>query len=142
MSVISGTRRAMKELVDGTIRIQIDIDPQYRAEFLTNFSQIDMPVAIAPLKADFEQGKQQESIKISGLTLLAVEWCKEPQFWQWINSCFEFHVAEDELTAKDTILDMCGIESRKELNTNPKAAAIFQQEIRVPYMQWCQENFK
>jgi hypothetical protein len=39
----------MKELVDGTIRVQIDIDPPQRADFLRLFPSIDMPVALAPL---------------------------------------------------------------------------------------------
>lgn len=39
----------MKELVDGTIRVQIDIDPMYRELFFKLFGQIDMPVAIAPM---------------------------------------------------------------------------------------------
>jgi len=46
---VSGTRRSMKELVDGTIRVQIDIDPMYRELFFRLFGQIDMPVAIAPM---------------------------------------------------------------------------------------------
>ncbi|WP_292992566.1 hypothetical protein [Nitrosomonas sp.] len=46
---VSGTRRSMKELVDGTIRVQIDIDPVYRELFFKLFGQIDMPVAIAPM---------------------------------------------------------------------------------------------
>ncbi|PSJ16357.1 hypothetical protein [Nitrosomonas supralitoralis] len=40
----------MKELVDGTIRVQIDIDPMYREVFFRLFGQIDMPVAIAPIQ--------------------------------------------------------------------------------------------
>lgn len=55
MSAISGTRRSMKELSDGTVRVQIDIDPQFRDQFFAAFGQIDMPVALAPLAADFEQ---------------------------------------------------------------------------------------
>lgn len=47
---VSGTRRSMKELVDGTIRVQIDIDPMYREVFFRLFGQIDMPVAIAPIQ--------------------------------------------------------------------------------------------
>jgi hypothetical protein len=39
----------MKELVDGTIRVQIDIEPQHRTAFLELFPAIDMPVALAPL---------------------------------------------------------------------------------------------
>lgn len=55
MSAISGTRRSMKELVDGTIRVQIDIDPAFRDDFFKLFGKIDMPVALAPLVADFEK---------------------------------------------------------------------------------------
>lgn len=47
---IAGTRKAVKELVDGTLRIQIDIEPQHKAQFHKLFPEIDMPVAIAPLK--------------------------------------------------------------------------------------------
>jgi hypothetical protein len=60
MSAISATRRSMKELVDGTLRVQLDIDPAYRDDFLRLFSKIDMPVAIAPLVSDFEQRKEHE----------------------------------------------------------------------------------
>lgn len=49
ITAISGTRRAIKELVDGTIRVQIDVDPQYRKAFFELLPDIDMPVAIAPL---------------------------------------------------------------------------------------------
>ncbi|VWB07598.1 hypothetical protein [Burkholderia lata] len=51
---ISGTRRAIKEMADGTIRVQIDIDPRFRSTFWALFPNIDMPVALAPLEANFE----------------------------------------------------------------------------------------
>ncbi|HDR9497074.1 TPA: hypothetical protein QDC06_000261 [Burkholderia cepacia] len=54
---ISGTRRAIKEMADGTIRVQIDIDPRFRSAFWTLFPNIDMPVALAPLEAAFERNQ-------------------------------------------------------------------------------------
>lgn len=54
ITAVSGTRRSMKELVDGTIRVQIDIDPPQRADFLRLFPSIDMPVALAPLVVNGE----------------------------------------------------------------------------------------
>lgn len=57
MGAVAGVRRTMKELVDGTIRVQVDIDPKYRGEFLKLFPSIDMPVALAPLIPGFELGK-------------------------------------------------------------------------------------
>lgn len=49
---VIGTRRTMKELVDGTIRVQIDIDPQYRTAFLEQFSEIDIAVGLVRLSLD------------------------------------------------------------------------------------------
>jgi len=54
-TAISGTRRQYKEMADGTLRVQIDIDPAFKKIFLELFPTIDMPVAIAPLRADFER---------------------------------------------------------------------------------------
>lgn len=147
MSAISATRRAMKELVDGTIRVSLDIDPQYRDEFLANFSRIDMPVAIAPLVSDFERAGDPENglpeaskePAYTGLTKLAIEWCKDEQFWEWLNLDPE-NAAFSERGAAACVKGLCCIESRKELNTDPHAAASFNQHIRAPYMQWLKEK--
>ena len=45
MDAITGTRRQMKEMADGTIRVTVDIDMQFKDVFLTNFP-IDTPIAI------------------------------------------------------------------------------------------------
>jgi hypothetical protein len=55
MSAISGTRRQYKEMADGTIRVSVDIEPQFKAEFHRLFPDIDTPVALAPLVLDFER---------------------------------------------------------------------------------------
>ena len=49
-AAVSGTRRAMKEMADGTLRVQIDIDPPQKKAFLELFPNIDMAVGLAPLK--------------------------------------------------------------------------------------------
>lgn len=49
-TAISATRRSYKELADGTLRVQFDIDPQFKPSFLDMFPEIDMPAAIAPLE--------------------------------------------------------------------------------------------
>ena len=48
-SAIQGTRKAIKEMADGTLRIQIDIEPRDKRQFHELFPEIDMPVAVAPL---------------------------------------------------------------------------------------------
>jgi hypothetical protein len=54
-TAISCTRRQIKEMADGTIRVSIDIDPRFKSDFHRLFPNIDTPVALAPLELDFEQ---------------------------------------------------------------------------------------
>lgn len=66
----------------------------------------------------------------------AVQWCKEPEFMSWINSVTHngifWHVRTHE-DAREFVCEMCGVESRNELDTNPDAARKFNQLIRGPY---------
>ena len=52
---IQGTRRTAKEMADGTLRVQIDVEPRDKKAFHALFPEIDMPVAIAPLKIGPQQ---------------------------------------------------------------------------------------
>lgn len=50
-AAVTGVRRAYKEMVDGTIRVVIEIAPTEKRAFLELFGcEIDTPVALAPLK--------------------------------------------------------------------------------------------
>lgn len=125
MEAISGTRRAMKEMADGTIRVQVDIDPSCRAAFLQLFPNIDMPVALAPLMADFER-QPEEKPKGGELARLAGMFCQQPRFWQFAG------VSSPE-EAAEWIRIKCMIDSRSELDHSESAARIFHTEIRRPY---------
>lgn len=62
----------------------------------------------------------------------AVQWCKDPEFISWMASLAALPSMTEEL-ARNHILLLCGVESRKELDTNPEAARLFNQLIRAPY---------
>jgi hypothetical protein len=94
VSAISGTRRSMKELVDGTLRVQIDIDPAFRDEFLRSFSKIDMPVALAPLIADFER-KQPAKVDDNGDRISAMY---RSGFWSSPKVMRALNVTDSRLT--------------------------------------------
>ncbi len=128
MTAISGTRRSYKEMADGTIRVQIDIDPSCRDQFLDSFRQIDMPIALAPLVADFEKLPAAERPKGGDLAKLAGQLCNNHQFQHMIG----VHSSED---AAQEIRSVCGIESRAELDHNQEAANLFHLEFRIPFVE-------
>lgn len=143
MTAIAGTRRTMKELVDGTIRVQIDIDPPYRDQFLQMFGKIDMPVALAPLASDFErrpQEREQVPEKGGQLCKLAAIWCQDPQFWEWITSAPAWWEVKTEQQAAEFVRATCEVESRSELDHNPDAAKLFHEQIRIPYSKWLNDQ--
>lgn len=147
---VSGIRRAMRERVDGTLIVQIEIDPPQRGAFLTLFPEIDMPVALAPLvpdhrrrdesntppqQAQAEAGKPVPGAasaapakpKVGALCLLAVQLCQNPEFREFIEVTSEHEAVEHIYTT-------CGIESRTELDHDTRAAEIFHREIREPWL--------
>lgn len=132
VQVISGTRRAMKEMSDGTVRVQIDIDPRFRAQFFEMFGQIDMPVALAPLAADFEKREPEpEKPKGGALAKLAGMWSNATHFW-------EFCDVDNADDAAEWIRQTCIIESRAELDNSLIAKQNFEKFVRGPYMKFMQ----
>lgn len=121
----------MKELADGTLRVQVDIDPQFRAQFFQWFGQIDMPIALAPLVADFEKTapEPEEKPKGGALAKLAGIWCLEREFWEFCDVVSAEHAAAH-------VRYLCRVDSRAQLDHDSEAKRNFEQYVRGPYMKW------
>ncbi|MHB8915372.1 MAG: hypothetical protein ACYC4K_06120 [Thiobacillus sp.] len=143
MSAISATRRQAKEMADGTIRVSIDIDPQFKAQFHALFPDIDMPVAIAPLVADFERKQEEQNpipIKaaICGGGALA-KWAgilsNDPKFWEWLELIEGAPVVNANQAAEHIRL-LCGVASRADLDHDAEAGRRFREEFMAPFDEW------
>lgn len=145
-AIIEAVSRGCKgTLADGTVRYVIDIGPQHAIDAAELFGMPGSPVALARLTQEAAQASAQaETIakgeRVTGLALLAVQWCKDPEFWKFLNHLYDFEVATNEQQARDTVCEILGIESRREIEEKPGVAAQFNQEIRGPYMLWRQEK--
>jgi hypothetical protein len=71
---------------------------------------------------------------------LAVQWCDTERFASWIaEQCG--HTSDETPSAalaKKIVCEVCGINSRKELDTNEAAWTAFENFIREPYMEYLQ----
>lgn len=145
-TAISATRRQYKEMADGTLRVQIDVDPMFKRAFLELFPQIDMPVALAPLEPTFEQKEPDPEPEKGGpLARLAGQWCKDERFWWWLSGAsFEttgvilIGGITTEDSARSLVRSICKIESRAELDHNQEAEKIFHEKIRIPFSRYLQ----
>lgn len=80
-----------------------------------------------------EPVKQTIKRSNSGLSGWAAMRCKETQFHRFLNIADDLNA---EAIARQKILDVCGIESRAELDTNKEAADIFHEQFRIPFANW------
>jgi len=87
---IAGVRKAVKELVDGTLRIQIDIEPRDKAAFHRLFPEIDTPVAIAPIQLKPQAvtwGQEAATLVQSGFFRMPAVWrevAADAVFLRWL----------------------------------------------------------
>lgn len=97
VSVISATRRAYKELVDGTLRVQFDVDPKFKNDFLKLFPEIDMGAAIAPLIGYSGQAAPAKNYGQFAKALYQSIFCTQVEVWRQLGSDKEYrHWIQDQ----------------------------------------------
>ena len=131
-------------LSDGTLRLSVDIEPAMaqaafalfgtpgRAVALAALRDGRAAVAPAPAVTPAEQGRARSTAQIERwdslgtLTKAAISIGGAPEFWAWAR-------VTNSSDAADFIKRCCGVQSRKELDSNPVAARIFRSSILEPY---------
>ncbi|MGZ3235766.1 MAG: hypothetical protein ACXU8A_00150 [Burkholderiaceae bacterium] len=140
MSAILGTFVNIKTMADGTPRIVLDL--QCTLADVASMGMIPgTPFGIARITNEASVTPQPEvaepKTKAGELCIMACNFCKDPEFWKWISATHYQCTLEE--TAKEFILEGCDVDSRKELDTDPIAAAHFHNEIRRPFLAWKSE---
>lgn len=143
---ISATRRQARELVDGSLEVKIIIDPRFKADFHAMFPEIDMPVAIAPLRADFEEIEKESTpapaAKLKGgpRSKEAGKMCENPDFRAFIMQ--RYPILYGNCNMQDlrepvacVVRQLTGVLSRAELDHHESAWRRFQDLMRE-YNQW------
>lgn len=133
MDAIPAVRRQIKELVDGTLRVQLDIEPAHKRAFLDLFPEIDAPVAIAPLASwATSQPRATRGEAWSDLGPLcqsAIRLCSDDRFGAFMA---EREGDGDTATALKRAL---GIKTRKDLDRDERAAREFA-ALMTEFRQW------
>lgn len=138
--VIEGASVSVKTMADGTLRLTIDIEPRNSQAAFILFGAPGRAVALAALKDGAGAAQQPAPPKprehLGDLCYRAVQWCKEPQFWAFLNISFTGDHVDSEAGAAELLKFVCNVDSRKELDTDADAARLFSQHIRGPYQQY------
>lgn len=102
---------------------------------------VQQPGTIAEAEKQAPKAKKDP---LGALSKWAVMRCQDEHFQAWVSENFpdEWSVHANHMDSKEevcklVICGMCGISSRKELDTNEVARAIFDELIRHPYAEAC-----
>lgn len=68
------------------------------------------------------------------LCVMACTFCADMRFQYWVST--QCGACDTEAEAKTFILGMCGVESRKDLDSNLVASNRFHKDIREPFLAW------
>jgi hypothetical protein len=143
-------------MADGSLRIEVEVEPQDAQAAFAMFGRPGAPVALAALKDGFasapdtEPEEPEEAQPKGGpLSILAGRWCNSPVFQTWlrINHSVEWEESSEyvhsvlSLTrepdmsdiAAETVRNLCGVESRAELDHRQESAELFHRLIRLPF---------
>lgn len=143
MSVISASSAGVKDMADGSLRITFEFEPRHAADAFALFGPRGRSVAIAALvdghgavtdeQPDMGNPITQRNQRLGDLAWWAVQWCKEPEFWYFLNLCTSGDVVDTEEKASRRVKFMCNVGSRKDIDSSPDAIQRFHAHIRGPY---------
>ena len=85
--------------------------------------------AIMAQVADDVEPPTEEKQRPGMLCIMACKFCADPEFQKWAK-------VGSEAEAKQHVLDICGVTSRKELDTQAMPSLRFHSQIRAPFMNW------
>lgn len=143
MSAIPCASVSLKTMADGTLRISFDIEPIHAQDAFKLFANPGTPAAIAALQVGYaavvEPLEEPAKEPIGPLCKLAVQWCRDPMFWEYLtNKCNRN--TNSETLARINVCEICNVFTRKALDTDAKAIEKFHKQIRVPYQIYMSEN--
>lgn len=153
MSVISAAAMRCRTMADGSLRIEIEIEPKDRQAAFSMFGEPGTPMALAALKVGHAAAGTEpvgdepgQEPKGGALSKLAGQWCDMPAFQEWMREKFLFLWGKCEIdlierngtanegeVAAEVIRRHCGVTSRALLDHDRRAGEQFHAAIRFPF---------
>jgi len=140
MSAIEATSVRVQTMADDTLRLVVDIEPRFANDAFKLFGKAGQPMALAALKPASSKPEPEERPFRGELCRWAAIRCTEEQFRRWMTEANDWAVEATEEQCAEFIREVCGVESRVELDTNSAAGKKFHHLIRAPYAKWLKEN--
>jgi len=142
-SAIIGVTKTCRTYVDGSLVIQLEIEPRHAQAAFALFGAPGTPVAVARIYPEVAQNQARieaaAQLKGGALARLAGQFCDDQHFLTWMRLTYD-PLPRNKDDAAQIIRQVCGIASRAELDHDKNAEAIFHRQFRIPYNAWLQDQ--
>ena len=152
MTAISAAAMRCRTMADGSLRIEVEVEPKDAQTAFAMFGKPGAPMALAALHAGYAAaGAEPGDDKLKGgpLSKLAGQWCEMPEFHEWMKRAFPFLWSEvtnynsswsPSQVSAEIIRVHCSVESRRLLDHDERAADQFHSAIRAPFAEELQRR--
>lgn len=161
LAAVEGASAGMETMAKGVARLFVDVEPRHADRAIELFGDHGVLMVLAGLTPEHlrqREAEKRQRLEARGMrpAFLAVQWCSDLDFQQWLLSAPELNdsraaardaaiqsghptVPLDKFTAM-VMCHACGITSRRELDEDADARSRFDRNIRRPYITWQQAN--
>lgn len=140
---ISAAAMRCRTMADGSLRIEVEVEPADAQTAFAMFGKPGAPMALAALTPGYASADTEPSERQKGgpLAKLAGQWCQMPEFYAWLRDTMprvaeQFNDLQPELASAAAVRGMCQVTSRSELDHHADAAERFHRYFRVPFSEW------
>ena len=144
-AAIMGCTRTVRTTVDGSLLIQLEIEPRHAQAAFALFGAPGTPVAMARIMPEAAQSQARRDAaappKGGALCKLAGIFCNDENFRAWLRRTYD-PLPQTEEEAGQIIRQVCKVTSRSYLDHDEQAARRFHQQFRLPYAAWLEGRNK
>ena len=141
MSAISAAAMRVRTMADGSLRIEVEVEPQDAQQAFALFGRPGAPMALAALVEGHaavkepapEKPKGGERAKCAGML------CNDPAFQFWLSKTFseQWEAQPGQTRAEVTanvVRSVCGVQSRVDFDGDSDAWNTFETVFRRPWL--------
>jgi hypothetical protein len=151
MTAISAAAMRVRTMADGSLRIEVEVEPNDAQKAFALFGRPGAPMALAALavghaaKSDEPAQEQPKPERRRAPTTKPIaQWlamrCAEMPFQAWVADQARATLPTEDLAA-DWCRTMCNVGSRGDIDGNPKAEALFKRNIQTPWHEHCTTTY-
>lgn len=145
MTAISAASVRCSTLMDGTLRVVFDVEPNDADAAFALFGKPGRPAALAALVTGYasktgQSAQEPEKPKGGPLSKEAALLCQNAEFQHWLRYFVQGDVYGADMAA-ECLRNLCGVQSRAEFDTDAAAGQRFIDKVRIPFMRDTRENW-